>query len=75
MLKKRFHASNYELDRPSPKGKNKKVIGLMKDELGGKIMKEFVELRAKTYLTYLIDNVSEDKKAKNTKMYVIENKN
>ena len=32
------HPSNYELDRPLPKGKNKKVIGLMKDELGWKIM-------------------------------------
>ena len=35
----RFDTSNYELERPLPKGKNKKVIGLMKDELGGKIMK------------------------------------
>ena len=35
----RFDASNFELDRPLPKGKNKKVIGLMKDELGGQIMK------------------------------------
>ena len=34
----RFDTSDYELDRPLPKGKNKKVIGLMKDELGGKIM-------------------------------------
>ena len=30
----RFDISNYELDRPLPKGKNKKVIGLMKDKLG-----------------------------------------
>ena len=35
----RFDSSNYELDRPLPKGKSKKVIGLMKDELDGKIMK------------------------------------
>ena len=28
----RFDTSNYELDKPLPKGKNKKVIGLMKDE-------------------------------------------
>ena len=31
----RFDTSNFEIDRPLPKGKNKKVIGLMKDELGG----------------------------------------
>ena len=34
----RFDTSNYELDRPLPKGKNKKVIRLIKDELGRKIM-------------------------------------
>ena len=31
----RFNTSNSEIDRPLPKGKNEKVIGLMKDELGG----------------------------------------
>ena len=45
----RFDTSNYELDIPLSKGKNKKVIRLMKDELGGKTIIEFVELRAKTY--------------------------
>ena len=38
----RFDTSNFELNRPLPKGKNKKVIGLMKDELNEQIMKEFV---------------------------------
>ena len=33
----RFDTSNFELDRPLPKRKNKKVIGLIKDELGGQI--------------------------------------
>ena len=32
----RFDTSNYELDRPLPKGKNKKVVRLIKDELRGK---------------------------------------
>ena len=45
----------------------------MKDELGGKMMREFVRLRAKTY-SYLIDDGSEDKKAKNRKKYVIKRK-
>ena len=53
-----------------PKGEKKKVIGLMKDQLGGNIMTKFVGLRAKTY-SYLIDDVSEDKKAKGTKKCVV----
>ena len=46
-VEKRFDTSNYEVDRPLPTGKNKKVIGLMKDELGGKIITEFITLRPK----------------------------
>ena len=42
----------------------------MKDELGGKIMTEFVALRPKTY-SYLTDDCEEDKKAKRTKKCVI----
>ena len=53
-----------------PKGKNKKVIGLMKDELGGKIMIEFVALRPKSY-SYLMDDGGSDKKAKGTKKCAI----
>ena len=41
----RFDTSNYEVNRPLPTIKNKKVIGLMKDKLGGKIMIKFVALR------------------------------
>ena len=68
--KKRFDISNYEINRPLPKGKNKKVIGLMKDELGGKIMTEFVAVRPKTY-SYFMDDGNTDKKAKGTKKCVI----
>ena len=65
-VEKRFHTSSYEVNRPLPTGKNKKVIELMKDELGGKIVTEFVTLRPKTY-SYLTDDCKEDKKAKGTK--------
>ena len=51
-------------------GKNKKVMGLMKDELGGKIMKEFVGLRPKCY-AYLMGDHKVDKKSKGTKKCVI----
>ena len=67
---KKFDTSNYELNRPLRTGKNKKVIGLMKDELGGKIITEFVTLRPKTY-SYLMDGCKEDKKTKGTKKCVI----
>ena len=33
-VKRRFDTSNYECDRLLPTGKNKKVVGLMKDETG-----------------------------------------
>ena len=67
-----FDTSNYDKNdkRPLPIGMNKKVIGLFKDELGGKIMKEFCGLRAKAY-EYLMDDDSEKKKAKGTKKCII----
>ena len=58
-VKTKFDTSNHQLNRHLSKEKNKKVIGLMKGELGGQIRKE---LRAKTY-SYLKDNNDEDKKA------------
>ena len=69
-VEKRFDTSNYEVNRPLPTGKNKKVIGLMKDELRGKIITEFVTLRPKTY-SYLTDDGKENKKAKGTKKRII----
>ena len=69
----RFDILNYELDRSLTQGKNKNVIGLIKDKSGGKIMTKFVGLRAKT-CNYLIDDTSEDKKSKGTKKCVIKRK-
>ena len=67
-----FDISNYDENdkRPVLISMNKKVIGLFKDELGGKVMKEFVALRGKTY-AYLMDDGSEKEKAKGTKKCVI----
>ena len=69
-VEKRFDTSNYENDRPLPIGKNKKVVGKMKDEIGGKIMTEFASLRPRIY-SYLMDDGDNAKKAKGIKKRVI----
>ena len=65
----RFDTSGH-CDRPLPVGKNEKVIGLMKDELGGgQIMKEFISLRPKMY-SYRVGSL-EPKKCKGIKKCVV----
>ena len=66
-----FDTSGYpnNRSRPLPTGLNKKVIGLMKDELRGEIMKEFVSLRPKMY-SYRVGN-SEPKKCKGINQCVV----
>ena len=59
-IEKRYDTSNYKVNMPLSKGKNKKLIGLMKDELGGKIMIEFVSLRPKVYFCLMDDDNSDD---------------
>ena len=48
-VEKKIDTLNYQIDRPLPKGKNKKVIWLMRDESAGDLMKEIYRLRAKPY--------------------------
>ena len=62
--------SGYCNDRPLPVGLNEKVIGLMKDELGGTIMTEFVALRPNLH-SYRKLNGAEDKKCKGIKKCVV----
>ena len=66
----RFDTSGYCPNHPLPIGLNKKVIGLMKDELGGAIMTEFVALRPKLYSYRKLDG-SEDKKCKGIKKCIV----
>ena len=72
-VKKRFDTSGYSRDdnRPLPIGENKKVTGLMKDELGGKTMTEFVALRAKMHVYRKIDKEVEEKRCKGRKKCVM----
>ena len=63
----RFDTSNYELINYYLE-KSKNVIGLVKDELDGKIMTDFVALKFETF-SYLIDDG--DKKTKGTKKCVM----
>ena len=68
----RFDTSGYSKTdfRPLPIGLNKKVIGFMKDELGGKIMTEIVALKPKLYSYKKLEG-SEDKKCKGIKKCVV----
>ena len=68
VVETRFDPLNYELERPLPRGKNKKVGELIKDKLGGKIMTELFTLRLKKNLT---DDLDENEKSKATKKFVI----
>ena len=65
-----FDTSGYSGNRLLPIGMNKKVIGLMKDELVGTIMTEFVALRPKLYSFRQLDG-AEDKKCKGIKKCVV----
>ena len=65
-VERMYDTSNYTVERPLPMGENKKKIGFMKDELGGRIMKEFIGLRPKCY-SYLTDDGNVDKKSKRNK--------
>ena len=67
-VEKWFDTSDYEVDRPLPKGKNKKMIVFMKDELGGKIMTKYAAPRAKAYSMH---DGSEVKKTKGISKCVI----
>ena len=71
-VERSFDTSNYDenYERPIPTGKNKKLIGLFKNELGGKIMIEFCALRAKVY-AYRLDDDTAKKKAKGTKICIV----
>ena len=71
-IKDRFDTSNYPPDHPSgiPSGFNKKVLGTFKDEVGGKVIDEFVGLRAKLY-SYKMFEGEESKKCKGVKKSVI----
>ena len=65
----RFDTSNIQINIPVKKGKNKKVLGVFKDELNGCRMKTFIGLRPKCY-AYLQNNGKIGKRAKGVKRCV-----
>ena len=73
-VKDRFDTSDYPENHPSgiPTGINKKVLGMFKDEAAGKIIKEFIGLRAKLY-SFIMEDEKENKRCKGVKKQVVEN--
>ena len=73
-VKDKFDTSNYPDDHLSgiPTGCNKKMLGKFKDEVGGKIIEEFVGLRPKLY-SYKMFEGEENKKCKGVKQVVVKN--
>ena len=73
-VKDRFDTSDYPPNHPSgiPTGCNKKVLGMFKDEAGGKIIDEFAGLRAKLYSYKMLEG-EESKKCKGVKKLVVKN--
>ena len=73
-VKDRFDTSDYPENHPSgiPTGINKKVLGMFKDEAAGKIIKEFVGLRAKLY-SFIMEDGKENKRCKGVKTQVVKN--
>ena len=69
MLKKDF-TYNYEVERLLHVGKNKRVIGLIKEELGRKIMTEWLGLTPKTY-SYKTHDGGGDEKVEGRKKCII----
>ena len=68
-LKDKFDTSNYPPNYPSgiPSGLNKKVLGMFKDEAGGKVIDEFVGLRAKLYPYKMLGGEESKKNVKELK--------
>lgn len=72
----KYDTSGFVDNHPSgiKTGINKKVIGMFKDEAGGKIILEFVGLRSKLYSYKMFENSKENKKCKGVKKTVVQEK-
>jgi len=66
----KFDTSDYSKDHPLSSSKNKKVIGMFKDEACGIQIEEFVGLRAKLYSYKMHEDGKEEKKCKGVKKLV-----
>lgn len=70
-LKQYFDTSNYDKNHPCFSMKNKKVLGLFKDECSGKIIVEYIGLRPKLYCYKIFESLVK-KKAKGIKNNVVQ---